>query len=381
MIKKLFLTLSFLIFSPNAYALDMDYYTYGGFEPIVSAFTKIALIFSDANYHALFFTVVAVGMLLGLISTMYAVAHGKKISLLAWAVPMLLGVSVYFSLVIPKGNITVYDPVVNRFQVIGTIPDGIVALAGTLNLFERGLVDMLYTSATPSSHRYQDYAGGIGFNVLLKATGFPLKLPNQYIDKSLRKYIDDCLFFELMRPGTSLSVNDINSTSTDFLTEFSQAVHPSIFTVWYDDNPLDRTGTTVTCTQSWTNLQTYLINPGNFTDMINYTCANSGFNKNDLNEMIKCRNTIRAYIDVVFGAAMGVTEEQFLRQAYMASVLSDVLLKNDPDLALRAIANRDMMMDGIGAGVVANEWLPIIRAVVTSAVLGLIPFSLICVLR
>ena len=32
-----------------AFALDMEFYTYGGFNPVVQAFIKIALIFSDSG--------------------------------------------------------------------------------------------------------------------------------------------------------------------------------------------------------------------------------------------------------------------------------------------------------------------------------------------
>ncbi|RMG68217.1 MAG: conjugal transfer protein TraG, partial [Nitrospirae bacterium] len=354
--------------------MNITYWTYGGFDAVTDAFTKIALIFSDTRYHEVFLGVIVIGALFGFISTVYAKFRGSMVSLFSWVIPIMAGVMIYWGLVAPKGTVTVYDPVVNRFQVVSNIPDGILAVAGALNTIERGFVDIIYTTATPSSYRYQDYAGGIGYNVLLKATGFPLKLPNQYIDESIRKYIDDCLYFELMRPGTTLSVNAIASNSTDFLNEFAQAQNPAIYTVFYDDNPTDRTGTTMTCTEAWNRINTYLTNPANFQDMIDYTCSNSGFNPNNTAEMTKCRNTIRAYIDVVFGSPMGVTEVQFLRQAYLAQVLNDVILKNDPDLALRALANRNIMNSSIGAGIVANEWLPIIRAIVTSVVLGLMPF-------
>jgi conjugal transfer mating pair stabilization protein TraG len=377
MLKLIISSLFIMASAVHAHALDMEFYTYGGFEPVTNAFLKIALIFSDANYRGLFYTVIVIGMLFGGIATFSAIARGARTSPLAWAIPVILGVLIFFALIIPRGNITVYDPVVNRFQVIGGVPDGIIAVAGTLNLIERGLIDIIYTSATPYSHRYQDFAGGIGFNVLLKSTGFPLKPPNQYMDKSLRNYMNDCLFFELMRPGTSLSVNDINSNSTDFLIEFGQAQNPALFTTFYDDTPADRTGTTLSCTEAWININTYLVNPLNFTEMVEYTCANSGFSTSDVNELNKCRDTMRTYIDVVFGSAMGITEEHFLRQAYMAKVLNDVLLKNDPDLPLRVIANRNTMISGIGIGIIANDWLPVIRAVVTAVVIGLLPFFII----
>jgi len=43
-------------------ALDMEYYTYGGFTPVELAWEKISLIFSDANYVSLFFVTMTMGI-------------------------------------------------------------------------------------------------------------------------------------------------------------------------------------------------------------------------------------------------------------------------------------------------------------------------------
>ena len=66
--KRLLTVLSFLtvlLASNAAFALDMEYYTYGGFEQIVGAFTKIALIFSDSGFMAAVFVAMAGGILFG----------------------------------------------------------------------------------------------------------------------------------------------------------------------------------------------------------------------------------------------------------------------------------------------------------------------------
>ncbi len=58
--------LGFVLFlAAPALALDMEYYTYGGFNPITQAFTKIALIFSDSGYQGLLFVVMVLGLLAG----------------------------------------------------------------------------------------------------------------------------------------------------------------------------------------------------------------------------------------------------------------------------------------------------------------------------
>ena len=39
-----------LVFPVQSFALDMEYYTWGGHSAVVSAFSKLALIFSDNGY-------------------------------------------------------------------------------------------------------------------------------------------------------------------------------------------------------------------------------------------------------------------------------------------------------------------------------------------
>ncbi|WP_305047211.1 hypothetical protein, partial [Geoalkalibacter sp.] len=43
-------------------ALEMDYYTFGGHEAVVSAFSKVALIFSDNGYKTLFYVVISLAI-------------------------------------------------------------------------------------------------------------------------------------------------------------------------------------------------------------------------------------------------------------------------------------------------------------------------------
>ena len=362
-------TIAMLSAAPEANAVDMEYYTYNGFGAVVTAFQKISLIFSDNGYRALFFTVTALGIFIAGAAAYFQLLKGARFSPLSWAWPVGLGICLYLGLMVPTGNVTIYDPVLNRFQTVGRIPDGIVVVAGILNKIERGLVDIISTSGTPQS--FQDYAGGIGFDMLLKASGGHLKIRDQYIDESLKRYTKDCLFFELQRPGTSLSVNDITSSSTNFMTQYAQAANPAIFTIWYSES--DRTGTTMSCADAWTYLQGYFSDPLNMGDTIRYACANAGFNADNPGELTKCAEIISNYASYVEGGAFTIPAPNFMRQVYMAEVLNDMLLDANPDLAVKGLASRSIMSGGLGMGIVANEWLPVARAVITAVAIGLIP--------
>ena len=82
----------------------------------------------------------------------------------------MFGAVLYLALFVPKGTITVYDPVLNRFQSIGQVPDAVVFTAGFLNKIERGMVDIIDTAAAPDAH-YASTAGGIGFKALESVKG------------------------------------------------------------------------------------------------------------------------------------------------------------------------------------------------------------------
>lgn len=66
----------FLFLAVPALALDMEYYTYGGFNPITQAFNKIALIFSDSGYQGLLFVVMVLGLIAGVTAWLARAATG-----------------------------------------------------------------------------------------------------------------------------------------------------------------------------------------------------------------------------------------------------------------------------------------------------------------
>ena len=290
--KVLFLLVlaNVLLSAGSALALDMEYYTYGGFNPIVQAFIRIALIFSDAGYQGLIFVMTVIGIIAGAAAWIARATTGARIIPLTWTVPVVFGAIVYLAVFVPKGNITVYDPVLNRFQTVGDIPDAIVFTAGTLNLIERGLVDIIDTSAAPDA-AYTQTAGGIGFKALESVKGSSPK--DNHARTSMIRYVKDCVTFELMRPGTTLSLDDLRNTSTDFLVNLAQAVNPSVYTVYYDaTNPA---GTSMTCTQAWNNLRPIYATASNYDEAIKKVCSKAYYDPNSATELATCRNQISNY--------------------------------------------------------------------------------------
>jgi conjugal transfer mating pair stabilization protein TraG len=361
-----FLVVAIFQASP-AYAIDMEYYTYGGFGPITQAFTRLALIFSDAGYIGLFTVVTVLGFLAGSISWFVQVANGGKATPLIWAVPVIFGVVLYLGLFVPKGNITVYDPTLNRFQTIGGIPDAVVFTAGVLSSVERGLVEIIDTSAAPDS-LYKGGAGGLGFKTLESTRGSYIKDNN--LRSSTIRFAKDCVTFELMRPGTDLSLDTLRNDTTDFLPELAKAVNPAIYTVYYDTaNPA---GVTKTCTEAWNLLQPIYQNPGNYDEPLKKICGKSSFNPNNANEFTACKDLITNTLSATTGNP--VAPSKLVQQRQISEILYTFYFQDDAEIAMLMEANRKITSSGMGIGLTMNEWIPIIKAIMTAIAIGMIPF-------
>ena len=356
-----------------ALALDMEYYTYGGFNPVTQAFTRIALIFSDSSYQGLLFVIMVLGLIAAMTAWLMKAATGMRVIPLVWAVPVFTGAVVYLALFVPKGNITVYDPVLNRFQTIGGIPDGVVFTAGFLNKIEKGLIDIIDTAAAPGAS-YQNTAGGIGFKALESVKGSSPK--DNYARTSMIRYVKDCVTFELLRPGTNLSLDDLRNNTTDFLNDLGQAVNPAVYTVYYDAAAPE--GTNLTCTDAWSNLQPIYANPANYDEAIKKVCAKAYFNPANTDELNTCKTLLTSTLNYTTGSA--VTPEKIIQQRQIAEILYNFYFQDDYETAALMESNRKITSTGMGIGLTMNEWIPIIRAVMTAIAIGVIPFLVLFLL-
>ena len=353
-------------------ALEMEYYTYGSFDAVLSAFQKAALVFSDKNYMGLMFTVITLGIFFAATGSMISALKGMKTGGFSWAVPVGIGVTLFLAMVIPKGTIWIYDPVKNRSQAVGDVPEGLVLLAGTTNLIERGLVDVISTSTDPIG--YQQQAGGIGFDMLNNVHSKGINLGDQYIHDSLRSYTEDCVFFELLRTGTQLSANTINKNS-DFIGLYQQAENPAVFTVYYKDEDDWRAGKTKTCTEAYALLVTDLKDTAKYTNVTKARCGEIGFDPTNPAEFQQCKDMFANLASWFEGAAW--EQVNFFKQVLIAQTFSDAIIAASPDTSLAIMMSRNAGTSMMATGAMANSWIPTIRGILVSVAIMLTPFLVI----
>ena len=99
-----------ILFPADSHAA-WEYYTWGGYDAVVSAWQKVALIFSDNAYKALFFSIVTMGIFFAGLTFYLKAMGGLRAGPLSWAVPVGIGIVLYLGLVVPKDSLVIYDPV------------------------------------------------------------------------------------------------------------------------------------------------------------------------------------------------------------------------------------------------------------------------------
>jgi len=363
--RMLFAVAVLVLFPVSAFALDGEFYTYGGFDAVVSGFQRIALIFSDGGYRALLYSVVVLGLLLGVINVLVRAGTGARVSPFGWLVPIFIGCLVYLGMVVPTGTMHVYSTKTNRYMAVPGVPVGVIMVSHVLNSIEQGLVEIIETSSDPKSYTYQ--AGGTGYMGLLKLVGRSVIPDDTYLMDNINTYIDTCVAFEVDSPYSQLTVQELRRESADFRVSFGKAANPAIPTTVYTAS--SPKGMQANCADAWNRyILPVLNNIATFEKAINSVCSEIGFDVSVASSKQQCRVAIEGVLDDL--GLTGVNLTDFARQKFIAARLHQIFLTGDT----ASLTNYKLITNAGGTLVATNEWLPILKGVLTAIALGLTPF-------
>lgn len=384
MIRKRALVPIIILFASNAWANVPSslqiYTTHGDFDVIYNTFLRIALLMSDPEYKSVYFSVVVASIVIGSAAVFLRsmTSDGGLQGILRVFGVAIIGAILYTTFIAPTNSITIYDETLNLSGTVGNVPEGLIFIAGLANKLEQGFVELIWTSAAAGVASYRDNPGGLIFNLmkniysggvdLTSATG-----PGVYINTNLRRYIDDCLLEEIVRPGTNININDFNRT-TDFLAILQEAQSLSRWTVWADDTY--RAGATVTCTQSYTSMKNFFdaLTPASplVTRFYREKCGKAGLSQpagaTGTPVDVQCRDMVEAMTNRIIGGAIDAS--QIVKQYIIATQLWQSLKEGD----VRDVADYQSGTSMMGMAEMANDWIPMIRGMVFSVFIGLFPF-------
>ncbi len=369
-----------LVFSSsNAFAFNpshVTFYTYGGFDAIYNAFHFIALIFSDHSYQGLFFTVMALSLFIAGFRNYVQSLQGRTTgNILSWSMPVLISFALYVALIVPKGQITIYDTVLNKTADVGGIPVGITAVAGIASEVENGIITIIDTTSIDRDTDYENSAGGVGVMTIMNMALHGVRSSDVYLDRSVKRYITDCFFYDLNNPSGTTKYQDLIDSTQSLSTLLGNASHyNSIYTVYYDSS--HNSGETMTCHDAWTNISAKINNNANFQTSLKNICASAGIDTTNLTALTHCKDVITSYLGVLYdGQDPTVTGDamDFIRQDYVAHELYMASVDSDANF----LVNYKITNAGMNMGMAFNNWIPTIRAVLISLGLSILPFLII----
>lgn len=370
------------------------YYTYNGFDPVVSAFKRIALITSDPNYRSLYgiVLVLAVGSA-GFYNLSKGLAGGGGHVINAWAFPFGIGLIVFYGMFtdmklgggssVNKSTITVYDPVLNRQETVYGIPNAIAALAIASNSMERSFVDIVSTSGAPGDYSRQ--AGGAGFDLISKSTQIPPS--NSKAAMSTVEYVKECVIFEVSRPGTTLTWEEVlrvQTTATAPLTlmdVLEKAKNPNIYLITYlGDAPAE--GKTVNCDDAYEALKKYYVTDAttNMNNKLNALCGKSGYGgigtsvDGTSTSEDSCQTAIYDIVKGMTGIEMPATSFAAMQEVSISFFTA--MQAASPTTAASLITDKNMT-EGVTAGFTVAQWIPIVKGHLTALVLAVMPILMV----
>ncbi|WP_305045044.1 conjugal transfer protein TraG N-terminal domain-containing protein [Geoalkalibacter sp.] len=346
----------------------VEYYTFDGFKPLSDAFRKISLIFAASAYVQLAGLALIIGIVVGGVGYFVQSVTGARANPVAFVLPILLGVGLWWALFTKTADVIVYDAHTNQFDVVADCPVGIAYTAFATNRIERGFIDIL-DMANPPNMKIDQIAGGNSLSALsrlLQSTG-----GNTNLKATLSAYLRECVMFEMTRPGTTLSMEAL-LTSSDARPELAKAFHPAVFTPVY--SAAHPGGFLKTCSQAWDeDLNPQLSNPATFESALVAAAGFFGLDGNDLQQRLKYTSQVDAVVQGPMLVA-GRNHIDVARQSLVANALFQVIKEGDPAVAMSMESSRKLATGGTGAFIAAQEWVPILKAVITAVAIAIIPF-------
>jgi len=365
---RIWTALFLLILVPApALGIDMDFYTYNGFDETVAMFTRLALVFSDGGFRTFFMIFAVVGIIASILGpALMGALSGTGTNPAAGLIPIIIGIAVVRGLVFPTGNVIVYDPVRNATATVPNVPDLIVLFAGGLNVIERGLVSIIETAG---ANPYMDMSSSISYSLIRAANRTDLN--DYYLEQSLVNYYLNCGVPALGHGSTNRRQRLLHNTE-NLMNEFAEWKNVALFTTYH--LPGSDAGELRSCAEAWDDsdgLKARLNRTSTFDDYTASVCESAGFNVGATAQLTQCKSAL-ARATGLFGVN-GTNEVPLLRAMIMAKSVSSALNSADFSQAQRTLINRQVIAEGFGTSQAMDQWIPKVRVFLTVVALGCVP--------
>ena len=359
--------------------------THGGFELVRDVWLFVSSLFGSAAFKGLLSGVFVFALTLaaasGTLETLFDLKSGAAHK---WMKGMFVGIMMY-SLVGPTtAQVTIYDDVSGQTQIQGNLPVGIAAVAGFVNQITIGMEDLIKTFlATPAAPEDVGYERGTemlseSFDGAMK-TALATQVAPQMWD-SAYSYVQDCVAIRAARSSAYRATLD---DTTDALASWSNAANPALFTYTGLDsagNPL--TGSVpkenVSCFDAWNRMNLYFTNSLAWENTVDQFCNMMHFEASDPQSLAACKNVYQKSVQLWVLGGAAKSSQDIAKNIMLGKVWYSYLSSLDSGIeAARAAAYARVSSQLAGTGLMAQEWLPMIKVVVFVILVAITPLVFI----
>lgn len=387
------LGLAILVLSADASAV-VFVTTYDNISAVSSALTRAALIFSDNSFTSTAYAFGYAGLVVGALAVLTSIGQGRVVNPVSFAIPFVLGAAMLTAIIVPKEDITLQDRVTGEIDTVVAFPAPLANVLSWLSEARDDVIDLIDTSAPPGPPMiwlYRFNANGAAFDVLMRALTKAGSLPDQYLNASIDKYIDDCLPMGLSVMGVNW--DDLNSGNVEFKDLLAASAHVSIESGYF--TAAAPGGIFGTCKDSWDYLGPKLDEVATqnlFQNQIYAACEDHGILTSlragtSSTLMTPADTQCKQLFAASVAAAVGETGAppwgtspanawRWMRQLYLGNHIQDWAASAGPN----GLANYYQILDRVGWAGQAMEWMPTVRASIMALAIALIPFSLLFLL-
>ena len=383
-------------------AIFQEYHTYGGTGHIIAdAFQKVALITSSGAYKGLFFGIIVLSFIIGGIGVVFRGADKLEIGpgqWIKWFMTMIFSVIVYFVFVNQTDTLFIYDETTNSTLSVDGVPDGIITIAGLANKIETGMIELIDTSSL-TGFSYRDSAGGVVIGALynlLSGDKIPLSEWDMYSRRTLDAFVKDCVLWDGLA-GTDVMNQLENPPGHEMETLLQSAgewenIYTDVYSAAYPQ------GECVTCSAAYLTLHNKFvelssgINTGD-SSFVKTVCSGAGFDVSNGAHVTMCKNWLLNSMNTLLGgmpwgmyASGGLASSEevvgidnIMKNRIIAETILDYTGNASWLTRTQAEINQRQVSMGIGAGIAANDYVPIMKAAIIAIFVGMTPLLMLLI--
>lgn len=344
-------------------AVELEYYVYGDFEAIVSAFKMVAAIFTDNTFAATMTIVALTTILLIAFHVKVEAMFGAKMDDRIWMKKFIYGVLLYSALMVPTATMHIYDPVKNKYQAVGGVPLGVALIAGGTSIMTREITDMIEGVGSPILG-YNEIGMGDGFELLAVSSniGNIASSIDPLLTKTIDKYIYNCYDQAYVRGH--ITDKDVYH-STDLLQSMKVDYRVFMSDIFDDAHP---GGVLTECADVWVNINNRAKALTLTDEAMKVFCDRVGYDSTDASDLNNCKNKFSGLV-AAFASGGSTDLKTYIASAYMARRYIQPGLDGNIYNAIEIAETQARASDYVGSNM-AMQYIPKLQGLVATILIA-----------